>query len=264
MKKFHFLAVILLAMTTQVQIVQAQCTAQTEFTENFESYEAGTGEPMPPCWSSNDTKARGVRNKEGDAHLGSKYNYIYTMFDFNSVNYFITPEISTIDGEHFAEFWMKASRDNVTIEYGTMSDNTNLSTFVSVGSGNLSTSYQKITSGKITQTGHKYFAIKVTAPSWHTAIYLDDFSWKKDIPSSVKQTKGKNLFSYYNNSSSLIIDAKEMVKKVIIYNMSGQKVHSSITNNNNVNIDINNLSQGIYLVKTLIGNTTQTFKMIKK
>ncbi len=263
MRKFYYLAVALFSIAE----LKAQCTPQDLISEGFESYTAGTGEPMADCWSIITDGADGVRNKVGDANTGNNYAFIYTMFNWNSVSYIITPEISSIDGEHYAEFYLKASRDDVTIEYGTMTDNTDASTFVSIGSQAITQDYEKITTPNVAPTaGHKYFAIKLTAPTFHTALYLDDFEWKKETTMGVFDANNQNNFRYYPNPvrDYLNIDSDKGIEKVEIYDVNGRLIYHSVFNKRNVQINIQELSSGVYIVNTVMNGKTKQFKMIKK
>ncbi len=143
--------------------IKAQCTPQVTISDDFESYAAGTGEPLPDCWSTVGDQGLviGNRNTAGEANSGTNYISIYTFFISNSETYIISPELSTIDGNHYAEFYIKSSDANSTLEYGTMSDPNDASTFVSASSSEaLSNVYQLVTTGVIPASiGHNYFAI---------------------------------------------------------------------------------------------------------
>ncbi len=272
MQKIYILAVILLAMTAPKQ-AQAQCpsTPLTEFEENFEGYTPSLSPPT--CWpvlgSGGMFGVQDVTQPVGpivpeDAHSPNKFFMIYSGGNANTTHYLVTPEISTIDGKHFAEFWLKTFT-TATVQAGTMSSNSDFSSFTAIGSPiNLTTTYAKYTTEVIpSQAGHKYFAFKISMATAHSVVYFDDFAWKKDTSSDVKQAKEENRFNYYIDANNLTIDAKETIKNVVIYNINGQKVYQSKENNNNVNININNLPKGIYVVKTLIGDKSKTFKFIR-
>lgn len=171
-----------LLLTANCLIAYGQCNPQTTFSDDFESYTAGSTAGLPTCWQSQGTFGQmiGTRNNAGAAHSGANYISIYTFFTANATTYIISPELSTIDGNHFAEFYVNVEFGDVVLEYGTMSDPANTTTtFSTVSNASLVVNtYTKITTAAIPQSGgHKYFAIKFTSPTMHTAIKIDDFSW---------------------------------------------------------------------------------------
>lgn len=176
MKQFNFL--LLFSLT--VLLANAQCLPQATIFDDFESYSAGSGQPLPTCWSSiDDPFAIGLRDDPSEAYSGNNNIYTYTFFSSNDVTYIISPELSTIDGNHFASFYAKSTETNATIEYGTMSDASDKTTFVPFGSPiSLTNSYQSYVNPNITpNAGHKYFVFKLVSPSMHTSTRIDDFSW---------------------------------------------------------------------------------------
>ncbi len=257
MKKIYILGIILLTMVQ----VKAQCTYTTdEFTEDFET----NGD----CWKIETSASyKYIKDDASKAHTGTKSLYFYTFFSSDIVSYFISPEISTIDGKHYAEFFINTNANDAILEYGTMSNRDDISTFVKVGNTSeslVADNYVKIKTPVIPKkTDHKYFVIKVTTPSWHSTGYLDDFSWKKDTSSDVKIVKEKDIFDYYINSNNLNIDAKQTIQNVAIFNMNGQKIVYSVVNNNKAEVNIQNLPKGIYFVKMMIDNKIKSFKIIK-
>ncbi len=257
MKKFYILGIILLTM---VQVKAQLVYTADEFTEGFETNGSE--------WKIENSAVKYVKDDADKAHSGTKCLFFYTMFSANLESYFISPEISTIDGKHYAEFFIKTNFDNVILEYGTMSDRDDVATFVKVGDASatiVADSYVKVKTSVIpTETGHKYFAVKLKTPSEHTAVYFDDFSWKKETSSDVQQVKEKDTFDYYINSNNLNINAKQPIQNVVIFNMNGQKMAYSVVNNNKAEVNIQTLPKGIYFVKMMIDNKVKSFKFIKQ
>ena len=62
----------------------------------------------------------------------------------------------------------------------------------------------------------------------------------------------------------LNFSALENVQRITIYNLLGQEVFKTTPNVSNASIDLSTLKGGIYMVKVQVGNTTGTYKIIKK
>jgi len=75
-----------------------------------------------------------------------------------------------------------------------------------------------------------------------------------------------NNFKYYPNpvSSTLSIDSANLIESVKVFNVLGKEVFSNTYDNTSVDINMNALSSGTYLMKVTIGGNTQTFKVIKE
>lgn len=203
-------------MISMVQIYAQDCNPQDTFFDNFDSYSGESGAPLPPCWSyistaEGSSSKVGVRNTEGEAYSGSNALFIFSMFMPSDEIYLITPELSTIDGSHYADFYIK-SNGNATIEYGTMSDNEDLNTYVPISESlSLSADYENITTPNIEAAeGHKYFVIKISIPASFLFVRIDDFSWNAacSIPTNILVsdiTENTALISWEENTSDSYI-----------------------------------------------------------
>lgn len=162
-------------------LAQAQCVAVSTINDSFESYQAGTGQGMPTCWASAGTSGPviGVRNGSGEARTGSNYVQVYSFFSTNPTNYFVTPELTAINGSGYAKFYLKSDdAAAMTVTYGTMESQTNTGSFNELGTIALvDNQYVEVNTGTIPATSHKYFAIKIVISGMHKTIKLDDFEW---------------------------------------------------------------------------------------
>ena len=74
-------------------------------------------------------------------------------------------------------------------------------------------------------------------------------------------------FSYYPNPvrDELKMSAKEDIKSINVYNMIGQEVKRiALSNVSSYKLDMSDLSKGVYFITAKIGESTGTFKIIKK
>ena len=73
----------------------------------------------------------------------------------------------------------------------------------------------------------------------------------------------QNQFSQYVSQNELHISSPSNMNEIEIYSITGQKVISQSLNSTNGNIDLSQLSSGIYLVKLQFEGATKTFKFVK-
>jgi Secretion system C-terminal sorting domain len=66
------------------------------------------------------------------------------------------------------------------------------------------------------------------------------------------------------SSSTVTISAETAIQSVAIYNILGQQVQLKSVNNSSITIDISNLQNGVYIVKTLVDGKISTSKLIKE
>lgn len=65
-------------------------------------------------------------------------------------------------------------------------------------------------------------------------------------------------------TDKLTVSAKNEIKKLTIVNMLGQTVKTITPNNLEYQLDLSNLTSGIYFVKARVNNTEGTFRIVKK
>ncbi|MBO6057225.1 MAG: T9SS type A sorting domain-containing protein [Bacteroidales bacterium] len=65
-------------------------------------------------------------------------------------------------------------------------------------------------------------------------------------------------------NDKLFIEANETISNVEIYNLTGVKILSQECNSDKVEIEVNELQSGIYFIKMINGNSTETRSFIKK
>ena len=162
--------------------------ALVDYSENFDSYTAGTG-VLPLCWS---------RINEGTNASYNQYPYIYNYGAYSGSNYLrlyafgangtsdqyaILPEMENTEGKQIT-LWAKAYNSGNTFKIGMMSDPTDATTFEVIGEKTLTTSYEECSF--ILGRGN-YVAFLMEAPTSSTTIgiYIDDITIA-DAPACVK------------------------------------------------------------------------------
>ena len=73
-------------------------------------------------------------------------------------------------------------------------------------------------------------------------------------------------FSYYPNpvKNTLNLSFNQEISNVEIYNLLGQKVNANSVGANQGQVDMSNLSNGVYLVKVFSNNQSKTIRVIKE
>lgn len=268
MKKQILFACLSLVILNNITI--AQCTPQTTINDDFESYTAGSTAGLPTCWSSiaPTLVMIGTRNTSGESNSGDKFINIYTFLSSNATVYIVSPELSTIDGNHFAEFYMRTAYPDVTVEYGTLSDNSSSSSFISAGTATFGNNvYSQITTVPIpVNSGHKYFAIKFVAPTSHTGIKIDDFSWKSDnLSIGNGGINSEPEISIYPNPSNHFTTIRvNQEGNYILTDLAGKTIQQDVLDySGETKLDVSQLKNGTYIIKISTKDGTYSRKIIK-
>ena len=162
--------------------------ALVDYSENFDSYTAGTG-VLPLCWSRINEGTNASYNQypyihNYGAYSGSNYLRLYAFgANGTSDQYAILPEMENTEGKQIT-LWAKAYNSGNTFKIGMMSDPTDATTFEVIGEKTLTTSYEECSF--ILGRGN-YVAFLMEAPTSSTTIgiYIDDITIA-DAPTCVK------------------------------------------------------------------------------
>lgn len=229
-----------------------ECEAVETFLETFENFTT-----FPEyCWNANYTNyAVGISDETVQLYSGGASGDSIII---------VSPEVSTIDGQHALAFDMVSiSQPGTTVQVGTMTDNTDFSTFSAVENTFAPTAGITHTTGAIpVNTGHKYVAIKYSFPQGsHIVLKLDNIEWK-EITSGTEGFDTYNLTVYPNPTTGIVnIQANEEITEFKVFNITGQLILKG--NSNTLNLD--NFTSGIYMIQvTLENNSVHTQKLIKK
>ncbi len=82
-------------------------------------------------------------------------------------------------------------------------------------------------------------------------------------PSNIENNITKSLSIYPNPASDIVkVNSEENINYIEILNISGQIVSFENVNTNNAEINISNLSSGVYFIKVYTANDVTTQKLI--
>lgn len=244
-------------LTVTVNISTANpCTAVQSFLETFETF---TTFPEN-CWTGNYAPTPPAPAITIGGTATNKTVSLYSGFVTGDI-IIASPEVSTIDGKHVLAFDVVSFSDATTsIQVGTLSDNTDFTTFASVGSP-ISPSVGTHTSISIpANAGHKYIAIKFIHGGGHKALQLDNIEWK--TAADADKFDGDKVKIYPNPTTGMFfIDTDIDVKSIEIYNTSGQRILKTTQKN----INLENAANGLYIVNVYAADGTHaSYKIIKK
>jgi len=242
-------------LTVTVKIPTANpCTAVQTFLETFDTFTA-----FPEnCWTANypnypTVDLNGTTNKAIQLYSGNQPNDIIL----------VSPEVSTIDGQHQLVFDIVSTNGaGTTVQIGTMTDNTDFSTFAAVGAPFTPSVGSHSTQAIPANAGHKYVAIRFIHGGGHgKVLVVDNVEWKQVTASADKFDDDKVKIYPNPTTGMFFIDTDIDVKSIEIYNTSGQRILK--TNQKNINLE--NASNGLYIVNVYAADGTHaSYKIIKK
>jgi len=242
-------------LTVTVKIPTANpCTAVQTFLETFDTFTA-----FPEnCWTANypnypTVDLNGTTNKAIQLYSGNQPNDVIL----------VSPEVSTIDGQHQLVFDIVSTNGaGTTVQIGTMTDNTDFSTFAAVGAPFTPSVGSHSTQAIPANAGHKYVAIRFIHGGGHgKVLVVDNVEWKQVTASADKFDDDKVKIYPNPTTGMFFIDTDIDVKSIEIYNTSGQRILK--TNQKNINLE--NASNGLYIVNVYAADGTHaSYKIIKK
>lgn len=116
----------------------------------------------------------------------------------------------------------------------------------------------------LTTRAHLSQYILVGVPTGTSTVYVDNVYFRK-TSIGINNSNVSTTHIYPNPATNTLkIEAAQNVENVTISNVMGQEVISMEPNTMNVSLDIANLSNGIYIVKTTINGVTTTSKITKQ
>lgn len=177
----------------------------------------------------------------------------------------ICPRLNGVSNMSSISFWVK-DEGNVynSIEIGFLRNPNDVSTFTRLQYYNPSTTMTLYTLDMTAYNASygKNLAILVKG----NTVYVDDFSYTNSVLST--EPNQMNRFFIYPNpvSDILTINYKEPFGAIKIYDINGRVLReiTSPSDGKQLQIDLNDLSKGIYFLEVLSDKIKQTQKFIKK
>lgn len=226
---------------------QAPCPVYTTLNETFDALTA-----IPNCWT-----------KSGNVIFSGDAAVLYSggAPTTGGAIYLVSPELSTIDGNHLLEYVLTtaAPNNNADLEIGTLSDNTDFTTFsaITTPTPNGGTYTTTVIPAK---AGHKYIAFKFNYTNIHQGVRIDNVEWKTAL--STPKFDTSKVTVYPNPTFGIFnVDSELNIAQIEVFNATGQKVLTTA----NKEINLQNAANGLYFVTITTNEGTQgTYKLIKK
>jgi len=252
------------------EVPSENCAAVATINEEFTNF--ATGALPQNCWTSSNGYPMVTVDAEDEAGT-EKSLTIYSFFSANTPIYVVSPEVSTIDGNHKLSFTANLQTGSVpggtaTLKIGTLSDPADYATFTEFGSSYMLTNsdtptvYENIVLPA--SATNKHIAFQIVTSANHVASTIDNIVWQSvtagvdginanSLSIYPNPTANKNITLTYNNLSNGFVS---------IYSLTGAKVYETTVNGTGKNINLSSLSSGMYIVKLDSGSQSVTKKLI--
>jgi hypothetical protein len=179
----------------------------------------------------------------------------------------ISPRINKLAVTSQISFWAKSSSNYydsyTTLDYGFMTNPNDPATFTLLESirPTINMAFFTVDMTKYKLSYGKYFALVARGK----VFYIDDFKYVD--PTLRIPNNNLNTFGLHPNPATTVlnIESKESIDCIRIYNLNGKEVKKIIPLKNEtlIQVQIENLIKGMYLLKIQSGKTIQTQKFIK-
>lgn len=251
------------------------------YSENFDTYlpslwtEASGDYGDPSGTTSTFVGGDFVNDTSNPNGRSARINIYGTDVD----EYLISPEFNLSGGTYYLNFDIGLVEYNATL-FGTLGSDDYVALLVTQDNG---TNWTELTrwdaSTAISNTGQSvqeielsgygdtvqfaYYAFSDTSNE-DNDFFIDNFQITTATLSSADESiEGFKLYPTIVEQD-LNFSALEHVQRITIYNLLGQEVFKTTPNVSNSSINLSTLNEGIYMVKVQVGNTTSTYKIIKK
>jgi len=252
------------------EVPATDCAAVATIDEDFTDFVTGA---LPQnCWTSSNSFPMVTVDADDEAGI-EKSLTIYSFMSANTPIYIVSPEVSTIDGNHKLSFTANLQSASMpggtaSLQIGTLTDPADYTTFVAYGNPNtLTTSetptlYENIV---IPASGtQKHIAFQIITSVNHVASTIDNVIWES-VTAGVGTVKN-NTFSIYPNpttNKSVTLNYNMTDNGYVsVYALTGAKVYETAVTGTGKTINLSSLSAGMYVVKLTTGNGTASQKLV--
>ena len=226
-------------------------------------FDTTTLDPLWKTYSQNATYTNVTVNNMYDVNNSGKTIKLFSYYSMYKAM-LISPRLNNLSTSSTITFWMKEEGSSTNpIEIGFMTDPNNPATFTRLkyaGAGYAMALYTLDLSGYNPSFG-KNLAILVKGRT----IYIDDFTYTNAALSTDENEM--STFKLYPNpvSNVLTIENNEPFDSIKIYDINGRILKTiSSSNEKQLPIDVNDLTQGMYFIEIQSGSKKHNQKFIKK
>lgn len=233
----------------------AQCDPVSSIDENFDDWAE-----INECWTG--LANGGMFLVEGDVTF-------YTFMQPNVSMYLISPEIVAGDYTLTFDFGTVPLNgeevEGITVEAGTLTNNENTDSFVSLGAPQPTTIATQSMELPVTFTSDvKYFVIKVHGVNPHSAALVDNLVLAPET-AGVNDLNAVKVQAYPNPVvNQLNLTADQNLREASIFNAAGQLVQTTKLSGKSSSVNVSALKAGVYIVQVATEKGVQTLKVVKK
>lgn len=245
--------------TAVVALPTACDTAVNNLMENFEPYNVST---LPNCWTKHSSATGGsvyVLDHASYSVSGTKSLRMgYSGSGGSATLFAVTPKLNALNG--ILSFQARTDGGNPLI-IGTMPTADDTASFVGFDTISPINAYQLFTIDFSSYIGTDSFIVfKYEMPGGNWTV-LDDINYS--IGTTIQAISNTQSLSIYPNptSSTITINTDEIIESIRIYNLNGQLV--KFIAQSDKNIDIQDLTKGLYLIETQTAKGVYQNKIVK-
>jgi len=100
--------------------------------------------------------------------------------------------------------------------------------------------------------------------NYESAFFIDNFTTDDSLLSIEDEVVASEDYRYLGRSQELLLkNASESLENIAVYNLLGQQVLSQSLSGNEARLNLQNLSNGIYVAQITAGDSVQTLKFAK-
>ncbi|MEZ4977425.1 MAG: T9SS type A sorting domain-containing protein [Flavobacteriaceae bacterium] len=201
----------------------------------------------------------------GNSTTGAKNDWLFSpAFSLTGgEEYEITTIFNTYSGNGSFEAFIVDAPSSSANQVATLFSQTNIApqgTFETLETN----AYQNVNQFTPSTSGDYYIAYHSFGAASSGFILLFDSNIESTL--SVDEFNNKTFKHFYNTSTDVLtLESSDIAfSNISLFNLLGQHVMSKDLNQTTETVDMSNLSDGVYLAKISIGNTTQSVKILKQ
>lgn len=244
-----------------------QCTPVSEFSENFDTLSCCNMGVVPTCWNSIVTQ--GGNQIISTTTPASGVSNVYQN-GYQKVSIVILPPLSNVNaGTHHFRFKARANSGPGLLEFGYMTDISDMATFVvlqpiTIANSTYDSTAERILDVPTTIPANARLAIRNPGTTW-AGHYWDDAVWEsKSILGTDEGDKRKEFKIYPNPFKDVInISGIKNAELLNVSDVSGRIIRTFVKPVSEINL--NDLKPGVYFMTIQSKDEkVQTVKVIKE
>ena len=246
--------------------ISGQCAPVSQFSENFDTLSCCNMGVVPTCWNSIVTQ--GGNQIISSTTPASGVSNVYQN-GYQKVSIVILPPLNNVNaGTHHFRFKARANSGPGLLEFGYMTDISDMATFVvlqpiTITNSTYDSTAERTLDVPTTVPANARLAIRNPGTTW-AGHYWDDAVWEsKSILGTDESNKRKEFKIYPNPFKDVIhISGIKNAERLNVSDVSGRILKTLVKPTSEVNL--NDLKSGVYMMTIEAKDgKVQAFKVIK-